>query len=288
MLKKNVETFMGCDADYKDAKIVLFGAPFDSTTSFRPGTRFASAAIRRESYGLELYSPYQDRELSEFSVFDSGDLELCFGDTKIALADIEKRSKTVLADGKLPFLIGGEHLVTLPAFKAVLEKYNDLVLIQFDAHADLRNDYLGEGLSHACVMQRCYQIMNSKELYQFGIRSMTKEEHEFANKHTVLEKFSANTVLEAKEKIKNKPVYLTIDLDVLDPSIFSGTGTPEPGGLTYKELQKAIINELCKRDVINFCQCNSIVKKLDEDITKFENKLEKKENNENMVVKIPL
>lgn len=234
--------FMALDSNFEESSIVLFGAPYDGTVSYRPGTRFAPQAIRHESFGIETYSPYQNKDLEDLKVFDYGDLELPMGNREKALDIIYKKAKEIIDNNKIPFMIGGEHLVTLPAFKAVLEKYNDLVLIQFDAHADLRNDYLGEELSHACVMQRCYQIMKSKELYQFGIRSMTKEEHDFANKHTVLEKFSANTVLEVKEKIKDKPVYITIDLDVLDPSIFSGTGTPEPGGLTYKELQKAILN----------------------------------------------
>lgn len=234
--------FMALDSNFEESSIVLFGAPYDGTVSYRPGTRFAPQAIRQESFGIETYSPYQNKDLEDLKVFDYGDLELPMGNREKALDIIYKKAKEITNNNKIPFMIGGEHLVTLPAFKAVLEKYNDLVLIQFDAHADLRNDYLGEELSHACVMQRCYQIMKSKELYQFGIRSMTKDEHDFANKHTVLEKFSANTVLEVKEKIKDKPVYITIDLDVLDPSIFSGTGTPEPGGLTYKELQKAILD----------------------------------------------
>lgn len=234
--------FMALDSNFEESSIVLFGAPYDGTVSYRPGTRFAPQAIRQESFGIETYSPYQNKDLEDLKVFDYGDLELPMGNREKALDIIYKKAKEIIDNNKIPFMIGGEHLVTLPAFKAVLEKYNDLVLIQFDAHADLRNDYLGEELSHACVMQRCYQIMKSKELYQFGIRSMTKDEHDFANKHTVLEKFSANTVLEVKEKIKDKPVYITIDLDVLDPSIFSGTGTPEPGGLTYKELQKAILD----------------------------------------------
>lgn len=234
--------FMALDSNFEESSIVLFGAPYDGTVSYRPGTRFAPQAIRHESFGIETYSPYQNKDLEDLKVFDYGDLELPMGNREKALDIIYKKAKEIIDNNKIPFMIGGEHLVTLPAFKAVLEKYNDLVLIQFDAHADLRNDYLGEELSHACVMQRCYQIMKSKELYQFGIRSMTKDEHDFANKHTVLEKFSANTVLEVKEKIKDKPVYITIDLDVLDPSIFSGTGTPEPGGLTYKELQKAILD----------------------------------------------
>ena len=143
MLEKNVESFIGCDADYNDAKIVLFGAPFDSTTSFRPGTRFGSRAIRSESFGLETYSPYLDRDLEDIAVFDSGDLELCIGNSAIALDQISERAGTILDDGKIPFLIGGEHLVTLGAFREVIRRYPDVHIIHFDAHTDLREEYLG-------------------------------------------------------------------------------------------------------------------------------------------------
>ena len=138
MLQKNIETFIGCDGEYEESKIVLFGAPFDSTTSYRPGTRFASRTIRQESYGLETYSPYQDEDLEDYSVFDSGDIELCIGDAKIALEQIEERTNTILKDKKLPFMIGGEHLVTLGAVRAVAKQYPDLHIIHFDAHTDLR------------------------------------------------------------------------------------------------------------------------------------------------------
>ena len=157
--------FMALDSNFEESSIVLFGAPYDGTVSYRPGTRFAPQAIRQESFGIETYSPYQDKDLEDLKVFDYGDLELPMGNREKALDIIYKKAKEITETNKVPFMIGGEHLVTLPAFKAVLEKYNDLVLIQFDAHADLRNDYLGEELSHACVMQRCYQIMKSKELY---------------------------------------------------------------------------------------------------------------------------
>ena len=154
-MNPNVETFIGCEGSYEDSRIVLFGAPFDSTTSFRPGARFGSAAMRHESFGLETYSPYQDKDLTDYDIFDSGDIELCFGSAESALADIEQRAKQILADGKFPLLLGGEHLVTLGSVRAVFEKYPDLHIIHFDAHADLRNDYLGAKLSHACVLHRC-------------------------------------------------------------------------------------------------------------------------------------
>ena len=140
MLNKNVETFLGCDADYHEADTVLYGAPFDSTTSYRPGTRFGSRAIRMESFGIETYSPYQDKDLTDGNVFDSGDLELCFGSSESALVDIESRAAEILRDGKLPLLLGGEHLVTLGAVRAAVRKYPDLHIVHFDAHADLRDD----------------------------------------------------------------------------------------------------------------------------------------------------
>ena len=171
MLNKNIETFLGCDAEYTEAETVLYGAPFDSTTSYRPGTRFGSRSIRMESFGIETYSPYQDKDLTDRKIFDSGDLELCFGDTAMALSDIERRCAEILNDGKRPFLLGGEHLVTLGAVRAAVRKYPDLAVIHFDAHADLRQDYLGAELSHACVLRRCWELLGDGRIFQFGIRS---------------------------------------------------------------------------------------------------------------------
>lgn len=165
-MKPNVENFIGCDSDYAAAKIVLYGAPFDSTTSFRPGARFGPAAMRHESFGLETYSPYQDADLTDCAVFDSGDMGLCFGSSEAALADIEARAAEILADGKLPLLLGGEHLVTLGAVRAAVKKYPNLHIIHFDAHADLRDDYLGAKLSHACVIRRCHELVGDGRIHQ--------------------------------------------------------------------------------------------------------------------------
>lgn len=256
-MRKNVSTFIGCDAEYDESKIVIFGAPFDSTTSFRPGTRFASSAIRNESFGIETYSPYQDKDLLDISVFDSGDLELCFGNSEKALAAIEERTGEILSDEKIPFMIGGEHLVTLGAVRAAYKKYPDLHIIHLDAHADLREDYLGEKLSHASVMRRCHDLVGDGRIFQFGIRSGDREEFEFAKEHTTMHKFDLDGIEEAAEKLKEKPVYFTLDLDVLDPSCFPGTGTPEAAGANFKELTAAVkavaglnivgfdVNELC-------------------------------------------
>lgn len=256
-MNKNIETFIGCDNNYDESKIVIFGAPFDSTTSFRPGTRFASKAMRSESFGIETYSVYQDKDLEEIEVFDGGDLELNFGNPENALKQIEEFTESIVSNNKIPCMIGGEHLVTLGAFKAVSKKYPDVHVIHFDAHADLRNDYLGQELSHATVMHRVWDITGDNKIFQFGIRSGDKSEIYWGKDHVFTNKFNFNGLEDVVEKLKGKPVYFTLDLDVLDPSVFPGTGTPEAGGVTFNELLNAIlkisdlnivgvdINELC-------------------------------------------
>ena len=242
MIRPNVETFIGCESSFEEASVVLYGAPFDSTTSFRPGARFGPSAMRHESFGLETYSPYQDRDLMDIRVFDSGDLELCFGSSEMALSDIEKRAEEILKAEKIPVLLGGEHLVTLAAVRAVFNKYPDLHIIHFDAHADLRDDYLGARLSHACVLRRCHELLGDNRIHQFCIRSGEREEFQFAAKHTDFHPFTFEGLEETIQELDREqvPVYFTIDLDCLDPSVFPGTGTPEAGGVSFLELLAAI------------------------------------------------
>ena len=251
MWNRNIETFLGCDGTYEESHIVIFGAPFDSTTSYRPGTRFAARTMRAESYGLETYSPYQDLDLEDARVFDGGDLELPFGDTARALDMIHSYAKNVLEDGRLPLLIGGEHLVSLPAIRAAAEKYPDLAVIHFDAHTDLRDEYLGNHLSHATVIRRVWDILGDGRIHQFGIRSGERAEWEWAREgHTNLRPFTFEGLASAVEAVKDRPVYLTIDLDVLDPSAFPGTGTPEAGGVTFVELMKAALRVIRSCNVV--------------------------------------
>lgn len=241
-LTKNIETFLGCDCEYEEAKAVIFGAPFDSTTSFRPGTRFASRTMRAESFGLETYSPYQDKDLTDIAVFDGGDLELCFGDTTKALAQIEEFAANILADGKLPVMIGGEHLVTLGTVRAAVKKHPDLHILHFDAHADLRDDYLGATLSHATVLRRSWELVGDGRIFQFGIRSGDREEFLWAKDHVTTQKFNFDGLEDVIKTLSGHPVYVTIDLDVLDPSVFPGTGTPEPGGVSFLQLLNAVLS----------------------------------------------
>lgn len=241
MMNKNIQTFLSCDSDFQDSDIVLFGAPFDGTTSFRPGTRFGPAAIRSDSFGIETYSPYQDRDLTDLRVCDIGDLELPFGNTSQVLTLIQKTTEAILNAGKIPVMLGGEHLISLASVSAVLKKYPDLYLIHFDAHTDLREEYLGEKLSHSTVMRRIWEKIGDGRIYQFGIRSGERDEFSFAQEHTIMQKFNLHGFETLMKTLKGKPIYISLDLDVLDPSIFPGTGTPEAGGVTFSELLSAIL-----------------------------------------------
>lgn len=257
MWNKNVETFLCCDNEFEEAKTVLFGAPFDSTTSYRPGSRFGSSAIRRESYGIESYSPYQDKDLEDCPVFDSGDIELPLGDASLSLAQIEERAGAILDAGKRPFLLGGEHLVTLGAFRAVYERCPEVRILHLDAHADLRDDYLGVKLSHACVLRRCWELTGDGKIFQFGIRSGDREEWRWGKDHVSTHKFDLEGLEETLDQLGDVPLYFTLDLDVLDPSVFPGTGTPEPGGVSFDTLRKAV-TLVCEKANVIACDVNEL------------------------------
>jgi|LSQX01.3.fsa_nt_gb agmatinase len=232
--------FIGCDIAYDLADAVVFGAPFDATTSYRPGTRLACRTMRAESYSIETYSPYQNLDLTDFAIFDGGDMELPFGNPTKALRLIETQASQILADQKLPLMIGGEHLVTLGAVRAAYKRFPDLHLLHFDAHADVRQHYIGERYSHATVMRRCWDLVGDGHLHQFGIRSGDKEEFNWISQHTSCSRFGFAGLEDTIQSLSGKPVYLSIDLDILDPAVFPGTGTPEAGGVSFNELLQAI------------------------------------------------
>lgn len=251
------DAFLACETPYEQAAAVLFSAPFDGTTSFRPGTRFAGGAIRRDSDGLETFSPYQNADLADCRVFDSGELDLPIGDVKGALAAIARRTKTILDDGKLPFMIGGEHLVTLGAFQTVYSAYPDVNIIHFDAHADLRDDYLGVKLSHACVLRRCHELTGDGRIFQFGIRSGDRSEFSWGAGRVSTRLFDFEGLEQTVQSLAGKPVYFTLDLDVLDPSVFPGTGTPEPGGVSFDALRRAA-TYVCRHARVVGCDVNEL------------------------------
>lgn len=223
--------WMGQNADYKSSDIVMLGMPFDGTVSYRSGSRFAPEMIRLASWGLETYSPCFNKDLEQANFHDAGDLEFPLGNTHKSLELIKENVEQIYKDGKKVFGIGGEHLVTLPVIQALKEFYKELYVVHFDAHTDLREKYLGEEMSHSAVMYHIGEIIGFKNLKQIGIRSGMKEEFNLMEKYHTRLDFPKQL-----SQLVNKNVFVSVDLDVLDPSIMSGTGTPEAGGLTFNEL----------------------------------------------------
>ncbi len=227
-LEKN---FIGAISDYSMADIVMLGMPYDCTCSNRAGTRFAPQQIRVESVGIETYSPYFDVDITDIKFYDAGDLEFPFGNAAKMLDIVENNTKCIYNDNKRILGIGGEHLITLGEIRALAKKYKDIAVIQFDAHTDLREQYLGEKLTHSGVMYRIAEIIGYENIAQIGIRSGEMAEFKLMAKHGTFAKEYSNL-----DKFKDKKVFITIDLDVLDPSLMQGVGTPEAGGMTYNEL----------------------------------------------------
>ncbi|MGH2316881.1 agmatinase [Planococcus sp. SE5232] len=236
------KVFIKSHPNYEESKAVLYGMPMDWTVSYRPGSRFGPNKIREVSIGLEEYSPYLDRELGDVKFFDAGDIPLPFGNPEKSLIEIETYVHTLLADNKIPMGMGGEHLVSLPVMKAVASKYDDLAIIHFDAHTDLRENYEGEEYSHSTPIRKIADHIGPKNVYSFGIRSGMKEEFEWAKEQGMhISKFEVLEPLkEVLPTLEGRNVYVTIDMDVLDPAHAPGTGTVDAGGITSRELLASI------------------------------------------------
>lgn len=251
--------FIGSSHTLQGASVVLYGAPFDGTTSFTPGTRFGPRRIREVSDGIETYSPKLDRDLEDILFYDHGDLELPFGNPGSALERIEEFTNSVYDSRQTPFMLGGEHLVTLPAVRAARAAFPELVLVQFDAHTDLREDYMGEPDSHATVIRKVIDLIGGDHVFQVGIRSGTREEFQYgrSNTHFFPGDYSPETMQHIAETIAGRPVYVTVDIDIIDPAFAPGTGTPESGGWTPSELFEALYalggTDVVGCDVVEVC-----------------------------------
>ncbi len=245
--------FMGAQREAQNCKIGLFGVPFDSTTSFRPGTRFGPSAIREVSNGLESFCPQFKQDLLDINFVDLGSLEIPIGNPEPVVIAVKEAIKKIVSLGIKPLMLGGEHSISSGAISGLVKKYPDLILLQLDAHADLREEWLGNRHSHACAMRRCLEVLPSKNLFQLGIRSGTKEEfEELTNSKRLIPHTRGKKAKELQNTLtefKNKPIYLTIDLDWFDPSILPGTGTPEPGGFLWDDFAE-IIDVLKSHQVI--------------------------------------
>ena len=227
--------YISASASFEKSNGVILGCPYDGSASFRPGARFGPSAIRRASWGIETFSPYFQRDLSRCSIHDMGDLELPLGEKKISLGLIRNGLGKILSEKKTPILLGGDHLITLPIVEEILTVYPGLHLLQIDAHTDLREDYLGEPLSHSTVMRKVVDHLGEGRLFQIGIRSGTEEEFKLARKMKSIVSLEPGSLSSMTKRLRNQPVYITLDLDVIDPSLIPGVGTPEPGGLTFQE-----------------------------------------------------
>jgi agmatinase len=227
--------FLGsCEPD--EADIALFGVCWDGTSSFKAGSRFAGFAVREASFGMEEFSFYQQASLLDVKFCDYGDLFLPPGQKTRVMADIESAVKEIRAKGQFPLAFGGEHLVALPLILAAFEEHPNLALIHMDAHADLRPDLWGDDLTHATIIGRAADRIGYEHIFQFGIRSGSIEEWQIAQKHKTIRAFTVEAIREVLAKLGDRPIYLTLDMDVLDPSLYPGTGTPEPGGIDWNTL----------------------------------------------------
>ncbi|MEZ0536090.1 agmatinase [Caldicellulosiruptoraceae bacterium PP1] len=234
--------FLLSSDNYESSKIVIAGIPMDFTVSFKPGSRFGPSKIREVSASIEEYSVYQDKNLSDSKYIDLGDLELPFGNTKKSIDLIYEFAYDIFKDGKIPIFLGGEHLVSYPLVEAAFNFYNDIVVLHFDAHADMRDEFLGEKLSHATVMRRIGEKIGFTNIYQFGIRSGCKDEIYFAKENSNLNLIKAFEPLKkVLPYLKDRKIYLSIDIDVLDPAYAPGTGTPEAGGISSQEMIDSIL-----------------------------------------------
>lgn len=243
--------FLSARASFQEARVVLLGCPFDGTASFRPGARFGPSAIRRASWGIETYSPYLDRDLEGIKIHDLGDLELPHGEKPLALRLIRRTVQKILGEKKIPVLLGGDHLITLPVMEAMVRTYPDLHLLHLDAHTDLRGAYLGEPLSHSTVMRRVSDLLRPGRLFQIGPRSGTKEEFELGRKRGSILPFHERSIRKLATNLRGKPVYVSLDLDVIDPSLLPGVGTPEPGGFLFESFL-SLLKKLSTLQVVGF------------------------------------
>lgn len=241
----NPQKFIACTHSFDEAELVIYGAPFDGTTSFRPGTRFAAGVLRLDSQAIETYSPYQKRDITELKICDAGDVIPPIGNPAEMLDLLTVQTDDIVKAGKMPVMVGGEHTLTQGVVKSLIKHYPDMHIFHFDAHTDLREEFFGQELSHANVIRKCWHMLGDGRIHSFGIRSGGGDEFDFGDEHLDFHRFEVDAVPESVRSVlaarPETPVYVTIDVDVLDPSVMPGTGTPEPGGVSFKELLNALL-----------------------------------------------
>jgi agmatinase len=214
----------------------VFGAPLDMTETFRGGTHGGPAAVRYMSDALETYSPDLERDLEDLLVYDMGDVPMQGVDMADALARIADAMAEAARRSRLAVMIGGEHTASLGGFRGLTRVYPDAVMLQVDAHLDMRHDYEGELFSHATWLHRLGEEYGFDIIHQVGLRSGARAEWHFARRRTAWSTTELGLPARVRQSIGSRPVYVSVDIDVLDPAHAPGTGCPEPGGVTFREL----------------------------------------------------
>ncbi len=232
-------TFLNCHSrEVIRGRPAILGVPLDITSTYRSGSDQAPEMIRLSSDSIESYCPYLDRDLSDYPFCDLGDLELKGLSMSEKLTEIRTRVAEILQLGGIPLCIGGEHTVTLPIIEALKKRHDQFLVLHLDAHSDLRDSYEGARINHSTVMRRVVEIVGHENLIQLGIRSGTREEFAWIRNHGALRSFRPGHEKTLLAGIGGRPVYLTLDLDILDPSCFPGVGNPEAGGWHYSLMER--------------------------------------------------
>lgn len=220
-------------------RVALLGVPYERTQSYRRGASEGPRAVREASWSLETYSPVFARDLCEVGLYDLGDLEVRELEPEAMVVEVE-RAAAALPHGTVPVLVGGDHTLTVGALRALRRHYPELRMVVFDAHLDLREVYEGDPWSHACTARRVWEVLGDGRLVQLGVRSGTREEWAFARGHCRWSHWALALPEMVLEELRAFPVYVSVDLDVLDPSAAPGVGNPEPGGPDFDELLEAL------------------------------------------------
>ena len=246
--------FIACRPDPDGAAVVLYGIPFEGRVNQRKGAALGPGAVRRASDLLETYAPAVGLDLADLALADAGDVPVPDADPRAALAAVGRELRAVLDPRQRWVFLGGDHTVTAPIVSAALRHYPDLRVVQFDAHPDLRREYLGEGWNYASAMTRVLEHLAPDRLYQIGLRTGDREEWVPARGTRVFPGWSvpvAQAAAQVAAEVAGRPLYVTIDIDVLDPAVAPGTGSPEPGGIAVADLLAAL-RQLGAAPVVGF------------------------------------